>query len=131
MQVRADYREVPGGDLVQIMQTKAALEKLGVTVDLSAEEAPDLSSYDLVHAFCLSCPEPAYQHTLHAAVQGKPIALSTIYADHSEIWEWGQPEHWELPDPAEGLPVPHQAPLARPDRTPRHRPRIPAPTGDH
>ncbi len=30
------------------------------------------------------------------------------------MFAWGQPEHWEFPDPAEGLPVPHPAPPPNP-----------------
>ncbi len=110
MRIRPDYLERPGGDTVQMEYTKCALETLGVRVTIKADDSPDLSSYDLVHAFNLGRPEEPHRHCLQAVEQGKPIALSTVYWDFSEFWEWGDPDYWELPSPEQGLPIPKPAP---------------------
>jgi len=110
MRIRPDYAERPGGDTVQMNETKRRLEQLGVAVDISGEPSPDLSTYDLVHAFNLGRPEEPHRHCLEAAEQGKPMALSTVYWDFSEFWTWGDPDYWELPPPEEGLPQPRPAP---------------------
>ena len=110
MRIRPDHRARPGGDTVQMNETKRWLEKLGLTVDVSGDESPDLSGYDLVHAFNLGRPEEPYLHCLEALQQGKPVALSTVYWDFAEFWQWGNPDYWELPAPEEGLPQPRPAP---------------------
>ena len=110
MRIRPDHLEQPGGDTVQMNETKRRLEHLGVAVDISGEESPDLSGCDLVHAFNLGRPEEPHRHCLEAAEQGKPVALSTVYWDFSEFWTWGDPDYWELPTPEEGLPHPRPAP---------------------
>jgi hypothetical protein len=123
MRIRPDYRDRPGGDTVQMQETKRELERLGVTVDVSADEAADLSGCDLVHAFNLGRPEEPHRHCLQAMEAGKPAALSTVYWDFAEFWEWGDPDYWELPPPLDaaqqaeacatqrsGLPTPRPAP---------------------
>ncbi|MFB3882106.1 MAG: polysaccharide pyruvyl transferase family protein [Armatimonadota bacterium] len=114
MRIRPDYRERPGGDTVQMEQTKRALEKLGVRVEISSAEYPDLSQCDVVHAFNLGRPEDPHRHCLEAVAAGKPVALSTVYWDFAEFWEWGDPDYWELPPPGQGVPVPRPAPLPDP-----------------
>jgi polysaccharide pyruvyl transferase CsaB len=114
MRIRPDYRERPGGDTVQMNQTKQCLERLGLKVEVSGDESPDLSACDVVHAFNLGRPEEPYRHCLQALEAGKPAALSTVYWDFSEFWEWGDPDYWELPPPERGLPAPCPAPLPDP-----------------
>ncbi len=79
-------------------------------MEVSGADAVDLSGYDLVHAFNLGRPEEPHHHCLEAAEQGRPVALSTVYWDFSEFWEWGDPDYWRLPPPEEGLPRPRPAP---------------------
>jgi len=110
MQIRPDYLEMPGGDTVQMKETRRCLEELGVKVEVSTEESLDLSGYDLVHAFNLGRPQETYRHCLNAVEQGKPIALSTVYWDFGEFREWGDPDYWELPPPDQGPPRPRSAP---------------------
>jgi len=110
MRIRPDHLHRPGGDTVQMTETKRSLEALGVRVDISAEPGADLSDYDLIHAFNLGRPEDPYRHCLEAVEQGSPIALSTVYWDFSEFWQWGDPDYWELPAPGEGIPHPRPAP---------------------
>jgi hypothetical protein len=119
MQIRPEYADRPHGDHVQLAQTKQHLEAMGVTIEVSIEREPDLASFDLVHAFNLGHPEELQWMCLNAVQQGKPIALSTIYADMNEFREWGQVSSWELPPPEQGLPQPRPAPL--PDAIERRR----------
>lgn len=114
MRIRPDYRERPGGDTVQMNQTKQCLERLGLKVEVSGDESPDLSACDVVHAFNLGRPEEPYRHCLQALEAGKPAALSTVYWDFSEFWEWGDPDYWDLPAPERGLPAPRPAALPDP-----------------
>jgi polysaccharide pyruvyl transferase WcaK-like protein len=114
MRIRPDYRERPGGDTVQMEETKRGLERLGVKVEVSGGESPDLAACDIVHAFNLGRPEEPHRHCLEAIAKGKPVALSTVYWDFSEFWEWGDPDYWDLPAPERGLPTPRPAPLPDP-----------------
>jgi polysaccharide pyruvyl transferase WcaK-like protein/glycosyltransferase involved in cell wall biosynthesis len=110
MQIRPDFREVPGGDVVQLEEMLPYLRELGVTAELSGEESPDLADWDLVHTINLDRPEEPYRHCLNALAQGKPIAVSTVHADLNEQLVWADTDYWHLPDPAEGPPEPRPAP---------------------
>ncbi|MDH7603028.1 MAG: glycosyltransferase [Armatimonadota bacterium] len=81
MQNRPDSFEFPGGDTVQMLETKRQLENLGVEVSVDLSESPDVSAYDVVHVFnTLSMPSSYYQ-VMNAKSQGKPVTLSTIFWD--------------------------------------------------
>jgi len=77
--VRGNLETHPGGDTTQILQTKAALERLGVAVELSSNLSSKLKGYDIIHLFHLDrlwehlpicrCPRAARL----------PVVLSTIY----------------------------------------------------
>ncbi len=123
MRIRSDYLERGGGNSVQMSETRRALEDLGVQVEVSAEASPDLSAFDLVHTFNLGRPEEPFRHCLDAVQAGKPVALSTVYWDFGEFWEWGDPDYWLLPPPTEGPPEPQRAPAPDPIET-RHRARL-------
>lgn len=81
LQIRENYRERPGGDLVQAERTTAALQSLGIDAELSAAYAPDLRGYDLVHIFNTTIIAESFRHALHARNWGVPIVLSSIYWD--------------------------------------------------
>lgn len=68
-----------GGDVVQMENTAAHLEKLGVepTICVSSPSEIDLQKYDIVHLFNLS--KYAYQWVIHASGMGKPIIMSPIF----------------------------------------------------
>jgi hypothetical protein len=91
-------------------QTKRHLAKLGVAVEVTTEESPDLADHDLVHVFNLGRPEEPYRQCLNATQRGKPVVLSTVYWDFGEFQQWGDPDYWELPPAEEGLPLPRPAP---------------------
>lgn len=110
MQIRPDFREKPGGDVVQLEMLLPHLRELGVTAEMTGEAEADLSGYDLGHAINLDRPEEPYRHCLNALAQGKPVALSTVHTDLSEFLEWGDTDYWDLPEPGKGDPTPRRAP---------------------
>lgn len=77
--IRANSKEVKGGDLVQIDLTAKYLRKIGVEIDYSSDPNTDISKYDIVHVF----NSPRFEETkrFFDAAQNahKPIAFSTIY----------------------------------------------------
>lgn len=79
MQIRRNAFELEGGDTIQMLRTKQALERLGVMIDVSTELHPDVSAYDVVHLFNLTRVQETYFQALNAKKAGKPIVLSTIY----------------------------------------------------
>ncbi|MFQ6878796.1 MAG: glycosyltransferase [Oscillospiraceae bacterium] len=85
MQIRDNYLTGPGGDTIQLLKTKEALEKLGVNIDISTELEPNLEGYDLVHIFNLTRIQESFIQTKNAIKQKKKIALSTIYWPYEEI----------------------------------------------
>ena len=90
MQSRKNFYSLRGGDTIQLLKTKAELEKLGVEVDISLEYEPDLSAYDLVHLSNVTRIQETYLHVKNAVRQNKPIALSTIYWPMEEFEKKGQ-----------------------------------------
>ena len=114
MQIRPDFREKPGGDVVQLEELLPFLREAGVTVELTGETKPDLSQWDVVHTINLDRPEEPYAHCLNALEQGRPVALSTVHTDLSEFLTWGDTDYWRLPPPEEGLPEPQPAPSSTP-----------------
>lgn len=83
-QTRTNLYSAPGGDLIQIENTKKYLEKLGCKVEISLEFEPDLSNYDIVHIFNLMDPQDIYLQFKNAKKQNKKIVLSTIYGLYTE-----------------------------------------------
>lgn len=79
MQIRADYRERPGGDATQAERTAAELRLLGVDVDLVGGVAPDLAGYDLVHIFNTQVIAEPVRQAIRARSWGLPVVLSPIY----------------------------------------------------
>jgi glycosyltransferase involved in cell wall biosynthesis len=75
---RPDSESEPGGDTVQMFETKAALQALGVRVDTSFELSPDPRGYDIVHIFNLQRAAETYAQSLACRRHGIPVALSTI-----------------------------------------------------
>ncbi len=87
---RPDAFSVPGGDTVQLLATKAALEKLGIEVVVSVDVEPDgIGGYDAIHVFNLQNPDIQLQQIRSLRKAGVPIALSTIFWDHKEF-DWAR-----------------------------------------
>ncbi len=78
---RPNIASLPGGDVVQMKETAAELEKLGVSVRFTTEVDFDASNVDLVHVFNLETPSTTLAQAQSAKRQNKPVVLSTIYWD--------------------------------------------------
>ena len=90
IQSRKNFYDLRGGDTIQLLKTKEALERLGVEADISLEYEPDLSGYDLVHLSNLTRIQETWLHVRNAVRQRKPILLSTIYWPMDEFEKKGQ-----------------------------------------
>jgi glycosyltransferase involved in cell wall biosynthesis len=84
---RQDMDSVPGGDTIQMRETKLALEKLGVDVTTAAAGAvPPVSGFDILHIFNLDQAEQVLA-SQKDVLNGKPrIVVSTIYWHHTGHW---------------------------------------------
>jgi glycosyltransferase involved in cell wall biosynthesis len=85
MQSRRTVFSAPGGDTVQLLQTREQLQSLGCTVEISTDLEPKLGGFDLVHLFNVTRPQETYTQALNAKRQNIPIALSTIYVSFAEF----------------------------------------------
>ena len=81
---RFDCFETPGGDTVQMIQTKSYLEKVGLTVDVSLSPNDDMKDYDVIHIFNLMRPLEATLAIKQAKNLNKKVVFSSIYWDFSE-----------------------------------------------
>ena len=79
LQIRADYRERPGGDATQAIRTAEELRVLGVDAELRGGIAPDLAGYDLVHIFNTQVIDEPVRQAIRARSWGLPIVLSTVF----------------------------------------------------
>lgn len=77
--------EQGGGDKVQIKNTARELKKLGVDVEIKTDENFDPSQYDLIHIFQLDWTPETYFYAKKAFEAKKPIVLSPIHHDISEV----------------------------------------------
>ncbi|OIP98021.1 hypothetical protein COT69_02680 [candidate division WWE3 bacterium CG09_land_8_20_14_0_10_39_24] len=84
-QSRADIFDKQGGDTVQMLETKASLEKFGVSVDLNCSLSADVSKYDIVHIFNLDWVCETYPQIINARKQGKRVVLSPIHHSQKEF----------------------------------------------
>ncbi|MFA6553850.1 MAG: glycosyltransferase family 4 protein [Patescibacteria group bacterium] len=84
-QCRPNLYTLSGGDKIQIEHTNRELEKLGVTVEISTTNNPDLANVDIFHLFnpSLLSLEPV----LLAKQNNIPVVISTIHWDMKEYYE--------------------------------------------
>lgn len=83
--VRDNLEAHPGGDTTQILQTAAALRRLGVSIDFSSNPSDWSSDYDLAHLFHL---DRLWEHLSACRVlreAGAVTVLSTIYWPSDEF----------------------------------------------
>jgi glycosyltransferase involved in cell wall biosynthesis len=78
---RPDSESMPGGDTVQMRETRAALQALGVEVSVSHELDADTRCYDLAHIFNLQRAHETYAQFSACRRRGTPAVLSSIYYD--------------------------------------------------
>ena len=84
-QSRLDIFDKRGGDTVQMLETKASLEKLGVSVDIDCRLNLNVSKYDIVHIFNLDWVCETYPQILNAKKYGKKVVLSPIHHSQKEF----------------------------------------------
>lgn len=84
---RADVHSVPGGDTIQMLETKSELEKLGVHVQLGTiGQQLDPKEYDLVHIFNWEQVEPVLNTYGNLLANKLPMVLSPIFWFHIGHW---------------------------------------------
>ncbi|HHV61683.1 MAG TPA: glycosyltransferase [Firmicutes bacterium] len=81
---RPDSFWMPGGDVVQMLETKYHLEDLDVKIDISLSEHPIGVGYDLAHVFNSQIAYQEFEQVRHLKQIGLPVCLSTIYWDETE-----------------------------------------------
>jgi hypothetical protein len=97
MQIRPDFREKPGGDVVQLEAMLPYLHEMGVSAELTGELEPDLSKCDVVHTINLDRPEEPYRHCLNALSQASRLRLSTVHTIRAS--SAARVLYWPLPSP--------------------------------
>lgn len=84
---RSDSLWKPGGDVIQMLETKRNLEDLGVEIDISLSGHPIGVGYDLAHVFNSQIAHEEFEQVRHLKQVGLPVCLSTIYWDGTEtLW---------------------------------------------
>lgn len=84
---RPDADENPGGDTVQLRETRAQLERLGVAVQVVAPAAvASAAPFDVAHVFNLQMPETGALVFDKLRQRGRPIVFSPIYWDTYAYW---------------------------------------------
>lgn len=88
-QSRLDLFDRPGGDTVQMVETKNALEKLGVDVEIKNTLSENLEGIDIVHVFNLDWVSEPYWQVENALKQKVPVVLSPIHhsLDEYKLYE--------------------------------------------
>ena len=90
--LRVDAFRRIGGDTVQALKTRDALQSLGVYVDLTTDLNAPFRGYDLVHLFNLVRVHETFWFARRAVREGVPVVLSPIYWDFDQVerrWEEG------------------------------------------
>ena len=85
MQGRFGLLEAAGGDRIQVENTAAELEKIGVNVDISCELDVGLQNYDIVHVFQLDWTAETHLMAKNAKKYDKPLVLSPIHHKVAEV----------------------------------------------
>lgn len=95
-QSRIDLFDKPGGDTVQINETKKSLEQLGISVDTNNSLNIDVSEYDIVHVFNLDWVCEAFWYVNNAKKYNKPVVLSPIHHSLKEFKRYENEYRWGL-----------------------------------
>jgi glycosyltransferase involved in cell wall biosynthesis len=95
-QSRVDLFDKKGGDTIQIMETKNALQALGVAVDVDCGVSVDVSMYDIVHVFNLDWVCEPYLQIKNAKKQGKKVVLSPIHHSLKEFERYEKFNRWGI-----------------------------------
>lgn len=95
-QSRVDLFDKPGGDTVQINETKKALEKLGIDVVIDNDLNVNAGQYDIVHIFNLDWVCEAYWYVKNAKKYKIPVVLSPIHHSLNEFKRYENEYRWGL-----------------------------------
>lgn len=91
--VRSDFYTFGGGDRVQVLKTKEALESMGHQVTVATALEKNIKQYQVVHLFNMQIePHSLLAYTIDAQRKGVPVALSTIYWNPTEWKKYGEIE---------------------------------------
>ena len=83
--IREDAHRNLGGDTIQMLKTRAALEDLGVSVEVrGTDQMADLPACDLSHVFNIQTAESSWAAFQSLQRAGMPTVLSSIYWDMLE-----------------------------------------------
>jgi glycosyltransferase involved in cell wall biosynthesis len=91
MHTRPDWRELPGGDHVQLQRWAVWLRHLGLRVEISDAASPDLKGIDLVHLNNLGRAFALWPTVVHCRRAGVPTLLTTLYWPVAEFDRQGRP----------------------------------------
>lgn len=76
-----------GGPSIRVRKMQQALAGFGIDADLATSELPDVSGYDVVHAFNVWEPESARRQLAYFRDAGVPVVFSPILLDLFEsLW---------------------------------------------
>lgn len=79
--VRSTLFTTKGGDTVQVLETAAALRRIGVEVDIEKSSAkPDYTAYDGLHFFNITRPADMLSHIKYSR---KPFVVSVILINYA------------------------------------------------
>jgi glycosyltransferase involved in cell wall biosynthesis len=96
---RSDVDRVGGAGLM-MDDLAEALTALGLHVDVTLDQHPDVSGYDLVHAMNIWSPDTALDQLRYLRAQDVPVAWTPIYSHWAEV-AWARPAVqgiYSLPD---------------------------------
>jgi glycosyltransferase involved in cell wall biosynthesis len=85
MRIRSDVERFPGGDYMQLLKTKAALERLGVDCEVAPGVREVGKSCDVVHLFNTTRIHETAVQCDQARRRGLPVVLSPIWHSLSEM----------------------------------------------
>src|ERR1700722_8388697 len=85
LRIRSDVREFPGGDYVQLLKTRQALEQLGIACEVSPGLEPIPAGIDIVHLFKTTRIHETYLQFREARRRGIPVVLTPIWHSMREM----------------------------------------------
>ncbi len=91
MHTRPDWRELPGGDYVQLKRWAFWLNALGVRTEVTDAVEPNLGGVDLVHLNNLGRASALLPTVRHCHKFGVPVLLTTLYWPPHEYECYGRP----------------------------------------
>lgn len=78
-----------GGDVVQIRETVAALQRRGHYVTISTDRSPVPDGFDIVHLTNLTSPFETLDQAIAVERFPGPVVLMPIFIDHADEAVWG------------------------------------------